>query len=832
MKRPIFTITLGFIIGLNGGLYFNIVPFVFGVIICSLIVLKNLNFKTNSNFIRIVKIFIKNKTVLIMVISAFISSVYIIGYNTKYERVYRQFSSGEVIATVVSNKEDSKYKSSYKIKLETFNNQKCTDMYFILRVPKVKQINIKYGDKIKFKGEYSAPEIARNYRGFNYRQYLKTQKIYGIFEANKVDVVKENNLSTIEIFSNYIKKRIITTSNQILPKETKELFLGIMIGYDNELQEDIKESFNKSNLTHLLAVSGAHVAYIIVGLTYILSKLKLRKKIRNLLIALFLIFFMYITEFSSSIVRATIMGILALIPTLIYRKQDIKNTISFSLIIILIDNPYKILDVGLILSYFSTIGIILCSKIKMEKKENTEIKYKVYSYIKDLLVITLFANIFVLPIMIYNFNTISLTFLISNLIAGIIIGPITIGGFILICASFINIKLSYILAIPYNLLLKGLIISTNIVSEIPFSQIFISTPNVSFIIIYYLILFLIFSYIVFEKYYSNRYIFKKIQKCINYIKQFLKENIKLIIILILFIFIISFILNLFPKDIRIHFVDVGQGDSTLVISPTNKKILIDSGGSESGNFDVGESTLFPYLLDRGITCLDYICISHFDSDHCQGFIYLLNNMKIKNIILSKQYESTNNFEEIISIAKKKKINMIKLEAGDVFHIDKYTKARILHPGSKLDEDINNNSIVMKLECFNTSILFTGDISQNTEKQLVEKYYSILKSDILKVAHHGSKTSNSEEFIQIVAPKISLIGVGKNNKFGHPNNEVIEILNNINSKIYRTDLNGEISFCINAKRNNKEEYKYQLTCIIFQSLVNNTKKEFYAKEGYS
>ena len=781
MKRLIFIITLGFIIGLIGGLYFNIVPFVFLLSICSLIVLKNLNFNINSNFIRILKIFIKNNTLLIIVISAFISSIYIIGYNNKYEKAYKQFSNGEVVATVVSDRKDSEYRSSYKIKLEIFNNQKHTDMYFILGVPKNNQMNIKYGDKIEFKGKYAVPDGVRNYGGFDYKQYLKTQKTYGIFETNKVDIIKENNLSKIEIFSNYIKQQVVSNSNKILPEETRELFFGIMIGYDDNLQEDIEESFNKSNLTHLLAVSGAHVAYIIVGLTYLLSKLKINKKIRNILITLFLIFFMYITEFSSSIVRATIMGILVLIPTLIYRKQDIITTISLSLIIILIDNPYKIFDIGLILSYLATIGIILFSGMQRKEQENTEIEYKVYSYLKELLLITLFANIFVLPIMMYNFNTISLTFLISNLIAGIIIGPITIGGFILICVSFTNIQLSYILAIPYNLLLKGLILSTDLASKIPFSQIFISTPNILFIIIYYFILFFIFFYITLKKQYSNRFIFKKLQSYMFTLSSVIKDSKMLIFVSILIIFIIISILKLIPKDMKIYFIDVGQGDSTLVITPTNRKILIDSGGSESGNFDVGESTLFPYLLDRGINSLDYICISHFDSDHCQGFIYLLNNMKIKNIILSKQYEATNNFEDIIGIAKKKKINILKVEAGDILHIDKYTKIEILHPSKELESDINDNSIVMKLKCFRTSVLFTGDISENIENKLVEKCSNTLKADILKVAHHGSKTSSSKDFIEVVKPKIALIGVGKNNKFGHPNGDIIDRLGEVRSE---------------------------------------------------
>ena len=206
----------------------------------------------------------------------------------------------------------------------------------------------------------------------------------------------------------------------------------------------------------------------------------------------------------------------------------------------------------------------------------------------------------------------------------------------------------------------------------------------------------------------------------------------------------------------------------------------------------------PYLLDRKIISLDYICISHFDSDHCQGFIYLLNNIKVKNIILSKQYESTNNFEEILKIAKRKKINILKIEAGDIFKIDKYVKFITFSPGSELTNDINDNSIVMKLEYLNFSCLFTGDISKSIEEKLVKKYENKLNSTVLKIAHHGSKTSSDKSFIKIVNPKIALIGVGKNNKFGHPNKQVLNRLKDLGTKIYRTDEQGEIVMIINRK----------------------------------
>ena len=795
MKRPILVITLGFITGIILGLYLNIAPFIFVILILITIFIKFIDYKSNNNYIRILNIFIKNNIIIAFLISALISSLYLGLCNKCFETIYKEFNYDEIVGTIISNNKETEYKNTYKLKVEGIKG--FENINLILRVSKSKKITLNYGDKIKVSGEYIIPEGARNYGGFNYKEYLKTQKVYGIFDADKVEILKHNNLNFIEQFSNKVKLKIIENFNKILPEDTNQLFLGILIGYDDNLSENIEESFRKSSLTHLLAVSGAHIAYIIVGVKFFFEMLKIPKKITNLITIILLIFFMYITDFSSSVVRASIMGIILLISTIVYRKNDIKTTISISILLMLIENPYKILDIGLLLSYFATIGIICFSKLNKNNKAEINLKEKIIKYIKEMVLITVFANIFVIPIMIYNFNTISLTFIISNVIAGILIGSITIGGFILIVLSFISLKLIYVIAIPYNLLLELLVKSTNLTSLIPLSEILVPTPSIVIVIIYYTILFLCMLYVFLKKEYSNRYLIKKISKYILKSFESIKKKYKIIIVYITVILIfIILILKVIPKDLKIYFIDVGQGDSTLIITPTNKKILIDSGGSETGSFDVGENILVPYLLDRKIISLDYICISHFDSDHCDGFKYLLNNIKVKNIILSKQYQSTDNFEEIMSIANKKKINIIKVEAGNVLNIDRFVRFKIFSPGKTLTDDINDNSIVMKLEYNSFSCLFTGDISEKIEQNLIKKYGKELKSTVLKVAHHGSKTSSDENFIKFVNPKISLIGVGKNNKFGHPNEEVLKVLKEINSKIYRTDVNGEIILNIN------------------------------------
>lgn len=239
-----------------------------------------------------------------------------------------------------------------------------------------------------------------------------------------------------------------------------------------------------------------------------------------------------------------------------------------------------------------------------------------------------------------------------------------------------------------------------------------------------------------------------------------------------------------------------NGDSTLIISPRGKKIIIDGGEKE-------QKILTAYLLARKIKTVDYAIITHFDSDHFGGIKEIMENLKIKNLVITKQMEKTKDVEEIINLAKKKKIKILIVKAGDKIDIEKYMHFTVLWPKEdKLisENAINNNSIVAKLTYKNTSALFTGDIEEKAEKEILNLYKNnpkILKANVLKIAHHGSKTSSTIDFLNAVKPEIALIGVGQNNKFGHPSENTIEKLKSLKTKIYRTDKMGEI--CIEGKR---------------------------------
>lgn len=706
----------------------------------------------------IILLITKNKKIIVILICLIIS----IGYVSILENKYSKISDMPIkeMVTIISDIQEKEYKKVCTAKIVRNNKKILINIKMSQDIP-----SIKYGDSLYIEGEFKQPEEARNYKGYNYKQYLKTKKIIGTVELEKAKILKSSNGSFIHNIQKYIKDTI----NGTLTDEEGNLLLAILLGDKDKLSEDIQESFKTSNLSHMLAVSGAHVSYIILGLTYVLQNSIIGKKNEKIVCIIFLLFFMAITNFTPSVTRACIMAVLTLFSGIIYRKSDVYTNISVAALITLIFNPYNLLDLGFQLSYGGTIGIIIFIKRIQEKKSNS----KVINYIKQMALVSIYANIIIIPIMMYHFNTVSFTFIISNIMASPILGIIVITGFLFIIASITVKPLTRLIAIFIKPILSILIKISQICSKLPFSNILVVTPYMFNVISYYaIILYCIKS--------------KKNNKC------------KIIICLLIVLILINFIIYIFPQKLRIFFIDVGQGDSTLIITPDKKTVLIDGGGSDS--FDVGEKVLLPYLLDRRILKIDYVLISHFDTDHCGGILTIMEKVKVKNIIISEQAEHSENYERFKKLMIHKKIRLIEVKKGDKIKIGRYSEFKILFPTSRLlsENPLNNNSIVAQFNYNNFKMLFTGDIEKLAEQQILKAEKAEIRADILKVAHHGSKTSSIPEFIKAVKPKIALIGVGKNNTFGHPNQQTIKNLENIKCRIYRTDLQGEIIIKIDQK----------------------------------
>lgn len=696
---------------------------------------------------------------------ALIGNTQVLYLKNKYLEIYKDDKSIiSVTAVVIKGPSEGEYNYKYTVKARTgkYKNKK-----FIVYINKKNKKLLEYGDLIEIKGEYSAPEVARNYKGFDYSQYLKTLNIYGTIKVEESKIINKNHLSPILISINNIKEKMIDNANRNMPKRTANLLLGILIGERDNIQEDIIESFRTANLSHILAVSGAHTSYIILGITYLISKSKTPKRIGYIITIINLLIFIIITGASYSVVRACIMAIVVIGAKICYRKENFFTSICISLIIILIQNPFAINDIGLKLSFMGTAGIVIFNK----SITNFFIKLKIKQKIAEALSVTFSAQLMIMPITILNFNTISLTFFISNILASPLLGIIIIFGFISIFISSILNPISKVLFLILHIFLELLILVSKVTEKIPGSSILVKTPNILFAIVYY-ILILFFNYFFVIKQNPTRRFHKKIIKIIT-IKN-IKNGFKVIAVVFLIMLVLTRIVRIINPTLKIYFIDIGQGDSTLIVTPKNKKILIDGGEGKT-------NVLFQYLLDRRINKIDYIIISHFDSDHCNGLIEIIEKMRVENIVMSKQSKESEEYKKILEIIKQKNIKVSSVKAEDKIIIEKNLYTKILNPAEKFEfQDLNNNAIVAKLVYKNFSMLFTGDI-EKAEENLAKKYKNELKSTILKVAHHGSKTSTSEEFLKYVEPQIALIGVGENNKFGHPNQITIEKLKNIRSQ---------------------------------------------------
>ncbi len=545
--------------------------------------------------------------------------------------------------------------------------------------------------------------------------------------------IKEKNKNIFYKIKNAIYKRISNISNN-------QYLYAFILGETSYIDGDVYNNYKVNGITHLFALSGLHISIFSSILLFILKKLKCSEKVTFIITSVVLIFFSFIASFSPSILRATIFFILKSINDIYYFYIKPKYLLYLTFIIILIINPSYIFYTGFILSFTITFFILLYNE---NKNESSILKISILSFISSAPIIINLS---------YEINVIGF---INNLFFIPYVSNIV---FPLSLLTIIFDKLNIILNIFISIMESVSLISKNILNL----TIYFPKVNYFEIVLYYLFLILI-------------------------IKK--RKYIKLLfIILCLFIYIKPY----FNKNTTIYFTDVSQGDSSLIVTKNNKSILIDSGGklshtreewkSKNKEFNLMKSNLIPFYKSIGLKKIDYAFFSHGDFDHIGYAKTLIDNFKVKNIYINKDninyYEKDINGEKLIN-------NYMKIDNVEVFSLN-----------DKLYDNENDNSLVLLIKIYDYKILYMADASIKVEQDIIKKY-DLRNIDILKVGHHGSNTSSSDNFINQINPKYCIISVGKNNKYNHPSSSVIETLKNC--KIYRTDQDGSIIFKV---KNNK------------------------------
>ena len=502
MNRPILIVVIGYIIGILWGLYLKISIVPFYILLLAIYILIKLPYSKKKfrifsikRYFRYLKFIFKINIIVIIIISSFISNIIVKYQEKKYEKLFEDEQELDITAIVVSNKQEKEYYNRFKVK--------CERQYLYISVDK--NVGIEYGDKIQIKGKYQEPSKARNYKGFDYKQYLKTLKIYGIVKVSSIKVLDKGCANKLLQLSNTVFLKIKYNIEKTYNKNISGIILGVMLGYTEQIDESIREDFSTSNISHVLAVSGMHISYIIILMTNSTNRIfgKYKSKIISSIV---LCAYMFITGFGVSVVRASIMGILSCMSFIFYRKSDTLNNISIMALITLINNPYSITGLSFLLSYGGTLGIIYFQPIiqKIIKKVNIRNRKWKYVFLRiqrkcekliEIISVSLSAQIVIAPIIILNFNTLGVSFLLTNLLLSLVIGIIVMGGFIQILISFVSIKVGILFAkiieIPTYVLL--------LISKIDFGNFKIVSPDLYQIILYYLIIILSrYLYIIFH----------------------------------------------------------------------------------------------------------------------------------------------------------------------------------------------------------------------------------------------------------------------------------------------------------------------------------------------
>ncbi|QGQ95683.1 DNA internalization-related competence protein ComEC/Rec2 [Paenibacillus psychroresistens] len=683
------------------------------------------------------------------------------------------------------------------------------------------------GDDISLSGKLQIPAIARNFGGFDYRQYLRQQHIHWIFTLKGLDSVNSqssfhwNRLQLLR-YNDQFRGFLADKLDQLFPESQAGYMKSLLIGLRVDLDPQQFQQFSNLGLTHILAISGMQVAVFCAVVLWFLRKLRFTKE-TGLLIAIALLpFYVLFTGSSPSVVRA---GLMAMIALYAVRRNWLKDALKLLCLVgglMLVWNPYSLLDVSFQLSFTVTYGLIVgvpwVSQLLPQQK-----------LINSTLSVTLVAQAVSFPLTIYYFNQFSLLSWLANIILvpfiSFVVTPI---GSIALILSLVNEPTAQVIAYLAIISNRFTFWLTDVMDSWNGFKLIWASPSIVWISFYYGFVSLIIGCLI--RWNSVRQ--ARLQGVfIGFIQS--SRGISLVILCNLCCFIgllwYGYQPDLWRNKGQVQFIDVGQGDAILIHTPNNKFILVDGGGTlvfrKAGDdwkqrknpYEVGKNTLVPLLKKRGVHHLDYLIATHEDADHIGGLQAVLEQIPVDNFIFNGTLKPNAGVEKLFKTALDLQIPLLAGNENLEIPIDATTKLHFLYPltqkaasdnpnptsfnGLTIENNQNNYSLVFMLEMYNSRFLFTGDMEKSSENILLEHLEAQSESnesipiDVLKVAHHGSKTSTTEEWLNYWQPKLAAISVGGYNTYGHPTEEVLSRLAEHDVEVMRTDEEGEIQMTV-------------------------------------
>ncbi len=641
---------------------------------------------------------------------------------------------------------------------------------------------IPYGSIISFRSILQHPGSERNPGEFSYKDYLALQDVFGVVFVRGYSEVTVESIGASNPLYEYLlypaKDHVIASITTAMKGDEASFLIGLLLGDRSGISEEIKTAFINTGTIHVLAVSGTHVV-LVAGIIFILVGLvRLPRMFRFIAAMTILLFYMMLTGATPSVVRATLMIVILYIGKIFEERTDVYNVLGAAAIIILVYDPKQLFDVGFQLSFSAVFSIVyfypkvnaLSPKIK-----TTFTGVNIINTIWQLFAVSLAAQIGTLPFTAYYFGKISLIALVANLIIVPLVGVIVTIGMSGVIVGIISMPIASLFSEVNNIAAMMTLSVVKWAEQVPFAVIHTARFGWEETMMYSIAVLFVTSW-------GN---------------SIMQKRILIIGLFGLNIMLLSSIIRTDQQILRITFLDVGQGDGAVIQIPTGETIVVDAGPVTPG-FDAGEKIIAPFLRRNGISSVDAVITSHPHSDHLGGIPHIIKNFTVRRAMDADQRARSQLFYEYDGL--KRTTEAATLRAGMMLPVGN-ARLYVLHPTAHFIDsdsadgysDLNQSSVVIKLQYGATSVLLTGDAETEAEEHIAHLYGDFLRSDLLKAGHHGSSTSSSELFLRDVQPTEVIVSVARFNKFKHPSPKVLSRFSAMGAVIHRTDRDGAVIF---------------------------------------
>lgn len=659
------------------------------------------------------------------------------------------------------------------------------------------------GERIRFPARLKLFKNFNNPGMYDYKSAMKLKGLTctaSVSDGRRIVLMGKGDLPFPHGLIEKIQRPVRDFFRKKLDPQDYALYRALILGERQGIDNVLREPFNKTGLGHVLAVSGLHIGLVACVAFFIIRWLLSRsytlllktdiRKLTAIMTCLPVIGYTCLAGFQVSSQRAMIMVLAFLWSIILGREKETWSTLALAGLFILAIDPYALFSISFQLSFAAVVGILwlmpaLLNKLPLKPKTShreKRISERMFSYFVGLIAVTFSATIFLLPITSFYFHRISLVTIPANLTVVPVLGLWVI-PFGLLSAVVLPISTGaadlFLHIGTWGL--HGMIEIIRFWAHFSWSSSWVVTPNLLEITVFYLLVFFIFFF--------RRWSWAK------------KGTLILAFFVLVDVGYWIYVVH-FNRHLKVTFLDVGQGNAALVEFPFGKKMLIDGGGFPRDHFDVGRMVVAPYLWHSKISHIDYLALSHPQSDHMNGLRFIANNFHPREFWYNGNQVKTRSFKELMAIIDSNGIK--KLLPGDLMDGRQINgvKVEVLHPCPDKKHKafdnrslLNNNSLVLKISYGGKSFLFTGDIEEPAEEVLVSNAGYALKSDVLLSPHHGSKSSSSKDFLLKVRPGICVISSGEGNAFGFPHEQTLKRLQDLDCRIIRIDQTGATRFVL-------------------------------------